>query len=293
MAGREKTTSHVMIIALQKTIDLYPDKLSIEELLDAYTKISELADLMVKANPDNEQVKQMRQDLETLIVTSGALTCEKLIAMFEPGFKAEPQNKELLIRIVQLMSKNNCTDKDFYYQVVEAYHDIEPSPLSAYSLGRVYMAKGDANKAVQFYKQAITHPDVTQEDKIKYCLDIATIYLQKLNNIGQAITYVRQVLSIAPNNGEAYMLMGNIWAGQKCGDNDIAKKAVFWVAVDYFNKAKSADPSLAEDANKFINSYSQYFPMQQDAFFYDLQDGDTYTVSCNGLTEQTRVRTRK
>ncbi len=294
MAGREKTAPHTMITAMQKAVEMYQaDKISAAQLLGIYTKMNEFAELQVKANPDDETPKKMLQDLGSIFATSGAATCDNLIAMLEPSFQANPKDKDLVIRIVKLLSMNDCTNTELYYQAVEAYNTIDPSPGSAYALGRMYLAKGDANKAVQYYKQAIAHPDTPQEDKAKYYIEMATIYLRELNNPTQAISSVRQALAIDPNDGKAYLLLGNIWASQKCGGDEIAKKAVFWVAVDYFTKAKSLDPSLAEEANKFINTYSQHFPMQQDAFMYDITDGDTYTVNCNGLTEQTRVRTRK
>ena len=291
MAGREKTAPHAMITAMQKAIELFQaEKLSSDKLLEVYSQMSEFADLQVKANPDDEQAKKMRQDLENLIGTSGAASCDKLIAMLEPSF--DPQDKDGVIRVVQLL-KNECASSDLYYRAAEAYHKLDPSPNSAYALARMYYAKGDFNKAVQYYREAITHPDTPQEDKAKYHLEVATVYLKELNNFSQAISNARQALAIEPNNGKVYMLLGNIWGAQRCGDDEIAKKAVFWVAVDFFMKAKSVDHSLADEANKFINNYTQHFPLQQDAFMYDLTDGDAYTVSCNGLTEQTRVRTRK
>ena len=49
--------------------------------------------------------------------------------------------------------------------------------------------------------------------------------------------------------GKAYMLIGTIWGSLVCGGNDIEKRAKYWVAVDYMNKAKAADETLAEDAS--------------------------------------------
>jgi len=291
MAGRENTAPSTMIIALQKAVELYQaEKLSADKLLEIYTTMSGFANLQVKANPDDEQVARMRQDLESILATSGAASCDKLMAMLEPTFDAK--NKDLVIRTVQLLNMNDCSDNNLYYKAVEAYHALEPSPGSAYGLGNMYFAKGEINKAIQFFKEAIAHPDVLRDDKAKYYLKLAAAYLKE-NNTTQAIANIRQALTITPNDGKCYMLLGNCWAAQRCGDDEIAKKAMFWVAVDYFTKAKSVDPSLTEEANSFINRYTLHFPMQQDAFFHDLRDGDVYTVSCNGLSEQTRVRTRK
>ena len=79
----------------------------------------------------------------------------------------------------------------------------------------------------------------------------------------------------------------------KCEGNEIDTRAPYWIAVDYMQRAKNMDPALAEDAQKYINSFSQYFPAQDMAFMYSLVDGETYSVSCNGLSETTTVRTQK
>jgi hypothetical protein len=58
-------------------------------------------------------------------------------------------------------------------------------------------------------------------------------------------------------------------------------------------KAKNADPEVAANADELAAQYRKYFPMQVDAFMYDVTDGQRYTVSCGGMTEITTVRTQK
>ena len=89
------------------------------------------------------------------------------------------------------------------------------------------------------------------------------------------------------------MLMGTIWGSQVCPGNEIEKRAQYWVAVDFMNKAKNADASLTEDANNYIRQYSGYFPQTAEAFMYDVTDGQSYTVSCGGMRATTTVRTQK
>ena len=80
----------------------------------------------------------------------------------------------------------------------------------------------------------------------------------------------------------------------KCSGNPIEERAHYWVATDYMVKARNADPSLAEEANKQISTYSKYYPLGSDVFmYYDLIDGDKYEVSCNGMSETTIVRIQK
>ena len=89
------------------------------------------------------------------------------------------------------------------------------------------------------------------------------------------------------------MLMGTIWGSVVCSGNDVEQRAKYWVAVDYMNKAKAADETLAEDANNMIRQYSSYYPQTAEAFMYDVTDGQSYTVSCGGLRATTTVRTQK
>ena len=58
------------------------------------------------------------------------------------------------------------------------------------------------------------------------------------------------------------------------------------------NKAKAADPSLTDEANRYISQYSVYFPAGEDAFMYDVVKGQSYTVVCGGLRATTTVRLR-
>ncbi len=87
--------------------------------------------------------------------------------------------------------------------------------------------------------------------------------------------------------------MGQIWGSTVCGGNEIERRAPYWVAVDYLQKAKAADESLTEDANKLISSYAAYYPATAEAFMYDIQNGQSYTVSCGGMRATTTVRTQK
>ena len=51
--------------------------------------------------------------------------------------------------------------------------------------------------------------------------------------------------------------------------------------------------TVMQDADRMIAQYRGYFPQTAEAFMYNITDGDTYTVSCNGLKATTTVRTQK
>ena len=52
------------------------------------------------------------------------------------------------------------------------------------------------------------------------------------------------------------------------------------------------DPSVAAEANKKLNDYAGQYPNNEEVFFRDLQDGDSYQVK-GCINEYTTVRSRK
>jgi tetratricopeptide (TPR) repeat protein len=292
-AGGSKTEARTMIDAMNAALKLYNDKhLPANNFMEFYNKLRAFADQSAKEKPADAQAQQLPTDLENLFVASGVASCDNMIALYKKEFQAAPKNKEVVSRILQMLGLNKCTKNDFYYQIVEAYHQLEPSAGSAYAVGQVYVLKHNMANAVKYYKEAVTRA-TSREDKAKYMVELGFIYMLEFNDRTQALHYAKQAIHSDAKNGRACLLRGIVWAAEECGGNEIAKKAKYWVAVDYAVKAKNLDPALAAEANQYINMYSQYFPEQSDAFMYDLVDGNPYEVNCNGMTERTRVRTRK
>ena len=74
--------------------------------------------------------------------------------------------------------------------------------------------------------------------------------------------------------------------------DDFEKRTAFWVAADKYAKAKSVDSSVAADANKRLSDYASHYPNNEEVFFRDMKDGDSYQVK-GCINEYTTVRSRK
>ena len=107
----------------------------------------------------------------------------------------------------------------------------------------------------------------------------------------QGRAYARKAIELDKTDGEPYMIIGYIYAAssKECSANPLQAKAVFWAAVDKFQRAKEIDPSIASKANEMIREYSKLFPTSEDAFFYNVFEGDTYQVEC-WINETTKAR---
>ena len=128
-----------------------------------------------------------------------------------------------------------------------------------------------------------------QKEKLYY--DIAKIHLGN-GSLSNAREYARKMLDINPNSGTAYIVIGNTYAasGKICGTgNDFKSHTVSWAAIDTWQKAKSVDSSVADEAQKLINRYSQYMPSKEELFYEGLSVGGTYTISCLGVTTTIRA----
>lgn len=218
------------------------------------------------------------------------LDCEKLEELKKPYFTDNKTNTAWLKSTIKLLDRGGCESKQFYFQCSEALFGLEPSTDAALSLAKAFGKQGDDTKAVSYYTKAA---DLASTDDIKY--DIWIKLAKTAKNNGQYSTvrdYARKALTINQNSGEAYILIGDAYAASaaSCGSGDLGRGGVYLVAVDKYAKAKSVDPSVAEDAQNKINKYSAYFPGKEDAFFKGINNGDSYSVGC-WIGENTTVRT--
>ena len=66
-------------------------------------------------------------------------------------------------------------------------------------------------------------------------------------------------------------------------------KCTYFAVIDKLQKAKSVDPSVAEEANKLISTYAAHTPKDADLFFLSLKKGDSVTIG-GWIGETTTIR---
>ena len=293
--GTEARTN-LFLFQMNTAVDLYKDgKLDPEAVIAAYEKAVENINAMT---PKNDVEKRSNEktisDIESLFITSQVASCENLIALFTPRYEADPQNLDLAKNIVKMMGiTEGCTDNDLFLNAVTVMHNQEPSHVSAYNLYKLYAGRADVDNALKYMTEAIENAESDAVTDGGYQYELAAFCYKNGQNV-KAEAAAKAALELDPSlSGKAYMLLGTIWGSLTCSGNDVEQRAKYWVAVDYMNKAKAADETLAEDANNLIKQYSSYFPQTAEAFMYDVTDGQSYPFSCGGLRATTTVRTQK
>ncbi len=262
-----------------------------DEMIQNYATASKIAEYKLSRKPGSADFQRLKESLDQIFSKSGAATCEALIKLFQPKYDQNPEDKELLTKIIIFLAGTDCKDSDLFFHASTSLHKIDPSAKSSYFLAEMNVDRANYEKASVLYKQAI-ELETDSKEKARYYMKLGDITYHKLDNNSLARTYARNAAELDPESGHPYLLIGAIYAGSEpCGDDDIAKKALYWIAVDNFIKAKQVDNELAEMANKSINAYSQHFPDTETIFFHGLKVGDRYTIGC-WINETTTIRTR-
>ena len=295
-ANGKKVDPKILFFHLNSAIDLYKEGgLQTDKVIDAYNDNVALLDEVEAANDEEKSAKaKVKNDIENIFLTSRVASCESLLELYTPRFNADPENLALVTTIARIMSNTEgCQDNDLYLNAVTAMYKLDPSYTSAYFLYRLNSVRGNTADAIRYLEEAIDSPDSDTITDAGYYYELAA-FSYKNGQSGRAAEAARKAIDMDPGlAGKANMLLGTIWGNLRCGGNELERAAPFWVAVDYLQKARSADPELADEAGRMIAQFSRYFPATADAFMYDVRDGQSYTVSCNGLRATTTVRTQK
>ena len=295
--NKTKTKPTILLFYFDSAVELYKNgSLDEEEIIGVYEGCIELLSKMdPKDAADKEMVDDMKVKIEELFASNIFVDGDKLIELYTPKFEADPQNIELAEKIVRFMSAaDGCTDNALFISAATSIHKSNPTHASAYTLYKLNASTGKSAEAVKYLQEAIDREDSDAAQDAEYYYELAVYNFKCGNNLAaeQAAKKVIPLAATSEIKGKTYMLIGTIWGGVRCDGNDIAKRAPYWVAVDYFERAKAADPELAAEANKRINEYKKYYPLTADAFMFGVNDGETYQVSCGGFKANTTVRTQ-
>ncbi len=277
---------------LQSAIALYREnKLSADEVIATYDKVAENVD---NANPKNDAEKEdnlkAKGTIESIFADSKVASCDNLLAIFGSRYDAEPDNLALVSNIVRLMnSAEDCTSNDLYLKAVTSMYRLDPSYKSAYGLYRLNSSRGNVADACRYLEEAIASDESDAAVDAQYYYELAA-FAYKNGMRSKASEAARKAIDMDYGYaGKAYMILGNLWASASCS-GDVDKYARYWAATDYYQKARSADPSIADDAASSIAQVSRYFPEASEIFMYDLSAGQSYTVNCGGMSAFTTVR---
>lgn len=223
-------------------------------------------------------------------VAAPYLNCDILVKMANDNYEKNKENADWMERTANLLDKKGCIDAPIFYTIAKQMHSGNPSAVSAEKMGVMSLKNKKYQDAVNYFKQAI---ELAQDDKkmADYYIELAQAY-SSMGSYSAARQNARKAAELRPGYGLPYIMIGDMIAGSSSAcniDDACKKKALYWLATDYYQKAKSVDPSITEKANNKIASYQPYYPTKEECFFLGIKDGDTVEIGC-WIGESTKAR---
>lgn len=285
-----ETEIPVLVLLMQTSRSLFSmGKLAKEDVVKNYELTTDVLNKKEAKNAEEPGLADARTAIESIFGASGAADCEALTSIYTAQYDQKKDDIEFLKTMLRRLARAGCDNSDLFFKASEHMYQLEPSAEAAFNMARMFVKTGDNDRAKQYYKQAMEQ-ETDQSLLENYYYEFALFTFATDNNLVEARNYARRVLAINPNNCKANMLIGDLYvAGSRSfSDDNFERSTVFWLAVDYFNKARSGEDCMAEATQK-MNTYRGYFPNKETAFFMSLKEGDNYTVK-GWINETTRVR---
>lgn len=277
---------------MQAALKLYNDEVvSKNEMVSNFATCTNILNQKIKnaSGKKRSNLETVQKNVETIFTKSGAADCESLIPLLSERFEKKPKDQENLEKIVNLLRDFDCEESDLFEKSAVNLYDLKPSANAAYSLARVFLKKKEFDKTIQYYKEAVKL-EKDSLTKARYYRELADIVLASDGSPVEVVKHARKALEYNPDNAKPYLTIGRAYANTKnFGENKFQASTVYWVAVDMFRKAKAVDPSLKDQADKLITTYSKYYPKKEEAFFHNVTEGSEYTVG-GWINRTTEVR---
>jgi tetratricopeptide (TPR) repeat protein len=263
-------------------------------ITDYFTVTGYVDEAISKANAANDKANVdylglVKEGIVKAFVSSGAGDCKTLTEYYADKVEPNKENKAFLTEVVNALGSVGCSDTEIYFSAAEYLHKLEPSAESAIGLANKSLRDKDYDTAIKYYHEGAQ----LESDKNKasdYMMQLAGIFSNQ-RNFAKSRQAAYDALEFNPNNGEAYILIAQLYAASAQNIFPEAEKRglVFCAAVDKLQKAKSVDPSVAAKANGLINTYSGYFMDTETAFMMGIKAGESIFIP-GWIGETTTVR---
>lgn len=279
---------YMQVIRLNK---LKLKNLSDEEILKRYDKITEILDAKISAaktaNKPSDKLETIKTQIDEILMTIVKIDCDFVKKNLEPRYRQNPDDIALAKKIFSYMLQGKCTDDPLWLEVAEKIHATpgEKNCGLAKSLGKIYLAKDNYEKAAVFLKEAQTIC-TGNTDKAEILMMLGGLEAVQGRKSAARDLYRQAAAADASLQKQVYERIGDLYmtSFDECKQlkSKVDDRAVFLVAYDYYQRAG--------DTRKMANA-KQNFPSKEEIFTEGIDAGTSKAVGC-WINESTTIRTR-
>ena len=229
-----------------------------------------------------------KSNIDAYFINSGAATCENLNTIYLSKLEENKDNIEYLNKVISVMSMLKCTENDAYLIASEYALAIEPTSKAAMGCGFRYFKRGETDKAMELFDQAI-ELEASITTKAELCDKVGNVYYI-LGNYEKARAYALKALALNSKFGAPHILIAQCYAAkpQWC-DDETLNACTYFLCIDRLERAKAVDPSVKKEADKYIAMYKKYYPKPEEMFMRGHSAGKSITIG-GWINETTTIK---
>lgn len=283
----EESSARTLFEYIQASIKMAENgKIDTTEFFDIYDEVIATVDDAIDKGGRKQAIYKLTKD-EINKAAQPFLVCEVLVPSYASKYEANKEDVEFLRKTVNMLDKQGCKDNDVYRNAARQLYALSPDSTAALALAKMEHSLGNYDNAIKYLKDAAEA--YKSADKLETVYLIMADAYKELNRYSDSRSAANKALDQNPNNGMAYLLIGDLYASSasSCKYKDMI--VAYWVAADAYAKAKSVDPSVADVASSKLGSMKARFPLKKDIFFRNLTVGSSFTVGC-WINQTTTVR---
>lgn len=222
---------------------------------------------------------------------------EERITFLESRLADNPQDEELISELATLYEGQGNRQKAIEY--AEMLYDVNPNYENTRKLADYAKADAQYGKAIRYLTEALDKTD-NNRTKRNIALEISEAH-QNNDNLQSAREYAQQAISYDGSWGRPYLRIASIYASavSQCTSGrtiDRDDRTVYWLVLDYLDKARETDSSTASAVQRQYRTYEPVLPSGEDKFFRGWEPGDEIRIGSNisdcyaWINETTSVR---
>lgn len=207
---------------------------------------------------------------------------EERIEFLEGRLADNPGDIALLKEIANLYEDQDNREKAIEYarQIFDAEQNFE----NAERLAEYAQSAGENSQALNFWQRALDLAESNSQRKTAI-MQLADIN-QNEGNLQEARRLARRGLQLDRNWGEAYIKIADIYAAaiRQCTSGrpmERDDRSVYWLVLDYLDRAENADSSVASTVQRQYRTYEPVTPSSEDKFFRGWETGDEIQIGSN------------
>ncbi|PAU94832.1 hypothetical protein CK503_05000 [Aliifodinibius salipaludis] len=224
---------------------------------------------------------------------------EEQIEFLESELESSPEDEEALTKLRDVYQEQEMAAEA--REVSQKLYELNPNFENIMAVAEAAKNNANYDSAIQYFKEAMDKAS-TDKEKADIALNISEAYLNQ-DQLQSARKFARQAINNNNSWGDPYIQIADIYAravNQCTGDRKLTPedKAVYWLVLDYLDKAKQVDPNTSNEVDRKYQSYKPVTPSKSEKFFWKppLEEGESFEINSSlmecyvWINETTTVR---